>query len=224
MEDEPLGTERLLVVDDDPPVRRMLERSLVAEGFTVDIAADGGAALVAAERRAYDVVILDVGMPGLSGIDVCRRMRAKGTTSAILMLTARDAISDRVLGLQAGADDYLVKPFAIEELVARIHALSRRGQPPGSRLAYGDLTLDTDSRIATRRGRTLELTSREVDLLELLLRAPKQVVSRERAVEEVWDGAASANVVDRYVANLRAKLGDPPLIETVRGVGFVLRE
>ena len=219
-----MGTERLLVVDDDPPVRRMLERSLVAEGFTVDIAADGGAALVAAERRAYDVVILDVAMPGLSGIDVCSRMRAKGTTSAILMLTARDAISDRVLGLEAGADDYLVKPFAIEELVARIHALSRRGQPAGSLLAYGGLTLDTDSRIATRRGRALELTSREVDLLELLLRAPKQVVSRERAVEEVWDGAASANVVDRYVANLRAKLGDPPLIETVRGVGFVLRE
>jgi two-component system response regulator MprA len=202
----------------------MLERSLLAAGFEVDTAADGGSALAAAERRAYDVVILDVAMPGLSGIDVCRRLRAKGTTSALLMLTARDAIPDRVLGLEAGADDYLVKPFAIEELVARIHALSRRGRPAGSLLAYGELSLDTESRAATRRGRALELTSREADLLELLLRTPNQVVSRQRAVEEVWDGAAVANVVDRYVANLRAKLGDPPLIETVRGVGFVLRE
>jgi two-component system response regulator MprA len=202
----------------------MLERSLLAEGFQVDTAADGGSALAAAERRAYDVVILDIAMPGMSGIDVCRRMRAKGTTSAVLMLTARDAIPDRVLGLEAGADDYLIKPFAIEELVARIRALSRRGRPAGSRLAFGDLTLDTESRAATRRGRALELTSREADLLELLLRTPNQVVSRQRAVEEVWDGAAVANVVDRYVANLRAKLGDPPLIETVRGVGFVLRE
>ena len=212
------------MVDDDGSVRRMLERSLAAEGFTVDTAADGGSALVAAEQRAYDVVILDVAMAGMSGIDVCRRLRAKGTTSAILMLTARDAISDRVAGLEAGADDYLVKPFAIEELVARIHALSRRGRPAGSSLAFGDLTLDTDSRTATRGGRRLELTSREADLLELLLRSPKQVISRRRAVEEVWDGAAVANVVDRYIANLRAKLGTPPLIETVRGVGFVLRE
>jgi two-component system, OmpR family, response regulator MprA len=202
----------------------MLERSLAAEGFNVDTAADGGSALVAAEQRAYDVIILDVAMPGLSGIDVCHRLRAKGTTSAILMLTARDAIPDRVVGLEAGADDYLVKPFAIEELVARIHALSRRGRPAGSSLAFGDLTLDTESRTATRGGRPLELTSREADLLELLLRSPKQVISRQRAVAEVWEGAAVPNVVDRYVANLRAKLGPPPLIETVRGVGFVLRE
>jgi two-component system response regulator MprA len=202
----------------------MLERSLAAEDFKVDTAADGGSALVAAEQRAYDVIILDVAMPGLTGIDVCRRLRAKGTTSAILMLTARDAIPDRVVGLEAGADDYLVKPFAIEELVARIHALSRRGRAAGSSLAFGDLTLDTDSRTATRGGRRLELTSREADLLELLLRSPKQVISRQRAVDEVWDGAAVPNVVDRYIANLRAKLGPPPVIETVRGVGFVLRE
>jgi two-component system response regulator MprA len=212
------------VVDDDGSVRRMLERSLAAEGFTVDAAADGGSALVAAEQRAYDVVILDVAMPGMSGIDVCRRLRAKGTTSALLMLTARDGIPDRVAGLEAGADDYLVKPFAIEELVARIRALSRRGRAAGSSLAFGDLTLDTETRTATRGGRPLELTSREADLLELLLRSPKQVISRQRAVDEVWDGAAVANVVDRYIANLRAKLGAPPLIETVRGVGFVLRE
>jgi two-component system, OmpR family, response regulator MprA len=202
----------------------MLERTLEAEGFNVDPAPDGGSALVAAEQRAYDVIILDVAMPGLSGIDVCRRLRAKGTTSAILMLTARDAIPDRVVGLEAGADDYLVKPFAIEELVARVRALSRRGRPAGSSLAFGDLTLDTESRTATRGGRALELTSREADLLELLLRSPRQVISRQRAVDEVWDGAALPNVVDRYIANLRAKLGTPSLIETVRGVGFVLRE
>ena len=215
--------ERVLVVDDDAPVRRMLERSLLAEGFAVDSAADGGAALVAAERTAHEVIVLDVAMAGLSGIEVCRRLRAKGASSAILMLTARDAVPDRVAGLEAGADDYLVKPFAMEELIARIHALARRGRPAGSLLTFGDLTLDLEARSATRAGAPLDLTAREADLLELLLRSPRQVVSRERAIADVWGGSAVANVVDRYVANLRSKLGDPPLIETVRGVGFILR-
>jgi len=215
--------ERVLVVDDDAPVRRMLERSLVAEGFAVDTAADGGAALVASERTAPDVIVLDVAMAGLSGIEVCRRLRAKGASSAILMLTARDAVPDRVTGLEAGADDYLVKPFAMEELIARIHALARRGRPAGSLLTFGDVTLDLEARSATRSGAPLDLTAREADLLELLMRSPRQVISRERAIADVWDGSAVANVVDRYVANLRAKLGDPPLIETVRGVGFILR-
>jgi two-component system response regulator MprA len=215
--------ERVLVVDDDAPVRRMLERSLLAEGFAVDSAADGGAALVAAERTAHEVIVLDVAMAGLSGIEVCRRLRAKGATSAILMLTARDAVPDRVAGLEAGADDYLVKPFAMEELIARIHALARRGRPAGSLLTFGDLTLDLEARSATRGGAALDLTAREADLLELLLRSPRQVISRERAIDEVWDGLAFANVVDRYVANLRSKRGDPPLFETVRGVGFILR-
>jgi two-component system response regulator MprA len=215
--------ERVLVVDDDAPVRRMLERSLLAEGFAVDSVADGGAALVAAERTAHDVIVLDVAMAGLSGIEVCRRLRAKGASSAILMLTARDAVPDRVAGLESGADDYLVKPFAMEELIARIHALARRGRPAGSLLTFGDLTLDLEARSATRAGASLDLTAREADLLELLLRSPRQVISRERAIGEVWGGSAVANVVDRYVANLRSKLGDPPLIETVRGVGFVLR-
>jgi two-component system response regulator MprA len=215
--------ERILVVDDDAPVRRMLERSLTAEGFAVESAADGGAALVAAERTAHDVVILDVAMPGLSGINVCRRLRAKGTSSAILMLTARDAVPDRVDGLEAGADDYLVKPFAMEELVARVRALARRGRPAGSLLTFGDLTLDLESRMASRAGRQLELTARETDLLELLMRSPRQVISREHAICEVWGGSAVANVVDRYIADLRSKLGDPPLIETIRGVGFMLR-
>ena len=214
---------RVLVVEDDDEIAQALQRSLRLEGYEVRIADDGVAALEEAGSFSPDVVVLDLGLPKLDGMDVARKLRAQDDLS-ILMLTARDAIEARVEGLDAGADDYLVKPFAIEELVARIHALSRRGRPAGSSLAFGDLTLDTETRTATRGGRPLELTSREADLLELLLRSPKQVISRQRAVEEVWGGAAVANVVDRYVANLRAKLGTPPLIETVRGVGFVLRE
>jgi two-component system response regulator MprA len=215
--------ERVLVVDDDAPVRRMLERSLAAEGFEVEAAADGGAALVAAERSAPDLVVLDVAMPGLDGLAVCRRLRAKGLPGAILMLTARDAVPDRVAGLEAGADDYLVKPFAMEELVARLHALARRGRDGAEQLAFADLSLDLRTRVAARGGRTVELTGRESALLELLLRHPRAVVPRERAIEEIWEEAAAPNVVDRYVTRLRRKLGEPPLIHTVRGVGFMLR-
>jgi two-component system response regulator MprA len=216
--------ERILVVDDDAPVGRMLERSLTAEGFVVETVADGGAALVAAERTPHDVVILDVAMPGLSGLEVCRRLRAKGTSSAILMLTARDTVPDRVVGLEAGADDYLVKPFAVEELIARVRAIARRGEPTGSLLSFGDLTLDLETRQATRAGRSLGLTARESDLLELLMRTPRRVMTREQAIEEVWSGAATANVVDRYIADLRSKLGDATSIKTIRGVGFMLRQ
>ena len=215
--------ERVLVVDDDAPVRRMLERSLAAEGFEVEAAADGGAALVAAERSAPDLVVLDVAMPGLDGLAVCRRLRAKGLPGAILMLTARDAVPDRVAGLEAGADDYLVKPFAMEELVARLHALARRGRDSAEQLAFADLSLDLRTRVAARGGRTVELTGRESALLELLLRHPRAVVPRDRAIEEIWEEAAAPNVVDRYVTRLRRKLGEPPLIHTVRGVGFMLR-
>ena len=215
--------ERVLVVDDDAPVRRMLERSLAAEGFEVEAAADGGAALVAAERSAPDLVVLDVAMPGLDGLAVCRRLRAKGLPGAILMLTARDAVPDRVAGLEAGADDYLVKPFAMEELVARLHALARRGRDGAEQLAFADLSLDLRTRVAARGGRTVELTGRESALLELLLRHPRAVVPRDRAIAEIWEEAAAPNVVDRYVTRLRRKLGEPPLIHTVRGVGFMLR-
>jgi two-component system response regulator MprA len=215
--------ERVLVVDDDAPVRRMLERSLAAEGFEVEAAADGVAALVAAERSAPDLVVLDVAMPGLDGLAVCRRLRAKGLPGAILMLTARDAVPDRVAGLEAGADDYLVKPFAMEELVARLHALARRGRDGAEQLAFADLSLDLRTRVAARGGRTVELTGRESALLELLLRHPRAVVPRDRAIEEIWEEAAAPNVVDRYVTRLRRKLGEPPLIHTVRGVGFMLR-
>ena len=201
----------------------MLERTLLAEGFEVTLAGDGGAALVAAERSAPDVIVLDVAMPGLDGLAVCRRLRDKGLPTPILMLTARDAVPDRVAGLQAGADDYLIKPFAVQELVARLRALTRRHAGPQPQIAYADLILDRPSRTARRAGRHIELTGREAALLELLLRDPGHTVTRERAIEEIWDGAAEHNVVDRYVTRLRRKLGEPPLIRTVRGAGFALR-
>ena len=211
------------MVDDDPPLQRMLTRTLAAEGFEVTVAGDGGGALVAAERFAPDVIVLDVAMPTLDGLAVCRRLRDKGLPTPILMLTARDAVADRVAGLEAGADDYLVKPFAVSELIARVRALTRRGKPSDTRLAYADVTLDLGGRIATRGGRQLELTGREAALLELLLRESGNVVTRERALDEIWDHAAEVNVVDRYITRLRRKLGDPPLIKTLRGTGFVLR-
>ncbi|MGI8505467.1 MAG: response regulator transcription factor [Solirubrobacteraceae bacterium] len=215
--------ERVLVVDDDPPLRRMLARSLTAEGFEVTVAQAGGAELPVAERLPPDVIVLDVAMPAIDGLSVCRRLRGKGLPTPILMLTARDAVTDRVAGLQAGADDYLVKPFAVQELIARLRALTRRGRQSEGRLSYADLVLDTETRAATRGSRTVQLTGREAALLELLLRESGRPVTRERAIEAIWGGAAERNVVDRYVTRLRRKLGDPPLIRTLRGSGFVLR-
>ena len=214
----------VLVVDDDGPILRMLERTLAAEGYGVSKADSGGAALAAVERTVPDVLVLDVGLPGLDGLGVCRRLRGKGLAVPILLLTARDAVASRVEGLDAGADDYLVKPFAPEELLARVRALLRRGAAPRELLAFGDLVLEVETRAARRGGVELSLSAREADLLELLLRNPRQVVSRTQALEHVWGGvsAASANAVDRYVSYLRRKLGEPPLIQTVRGVGFML--
>jgi two-component system, OmpR family, response regulator MprA len=209
----------VLVVDDDPPLQRMLARSLKAEGFEVTVAADGGAALLAAERSAPDLIVLDVGLPGVDGISVCRRLRGKGLGTPILMLTARDAVADRVAGLEAGA----VKPFAIQELIARLRALTRRGKGADELLSYADLVLDTSARTATRAAKPIELTGRESALLALLLREPGRTITRERAIDEIWSGAAEPNVVDRYVTRLRRKLGEPPLIRTLRGSGFVLR-
>jgi two-component system response regulator MprA len=214
----------VLVVDDDPPVRRMLERTLAAEGYAVTAAADGGAALVEVERSTPDVVVLDVAMPGLDGLAVCRRLRRRGLAVPILLLTARDAVPDRVAGLDAGADDYLVKPFSTDELVARLRALLRRGAEPPGVLAFDDLVLDVRARTARRAQSEISLSARELELLELLLRNPRQVISRTQALEQVWGSptAASLNVVDRYVSYLRRKLGEPQLIHTVRGVGFML--
>jgi len=215
--------ERVLIVEDDAPVRRMLERSLKAEGFEVQSAPDGGTALAAAERDLPDLVVLDVSMPGLDGLAVARRLRAKGMPGAILMLTARDAVADRISGLEAGADDYVVKPFAIEEVVARLRALSRRGHDGGELLRFADISLDLATRVVERTDRpSVELTGRESDLLALLIRNSRTVVSREAAIEAIWDDAAVPNVVDRYVAKLRRKLGQPALIHTVRGIGFKL--
>ena len=212
----------ILVVDDDAPIRRMLDRTLSAAGYAVATAADGGEALAAVERSTPDLVVLDVGLPGVDGLSVSRRLRARGLAVPVLLLTARDSVPDRVAGLDAGADDYLVKPFATEELLARIRALLRRGKSPEELLAFADLTLDPVTRAAQRGGSTLALSEREVDLLALLLRNARRVVPRERAINEIWHGDATANVVDRYVSNLRRKLGEPPLIETVRGVGFII--
>jgi two-component system response regulator MprA len=217
----PVG-ERVLVVDDDLSLRRMLERTLKAEGYEVTVAADGGGALAAVERSAPDVIVLDVAMPGVDGLAVCRRLRSRGLATPILMLTARDAVADRVSGLEAGADDYLVKPFAIAELIARLRALTRRTDA-GPLVSYADLVLDAEAGRATRAGRSIALTGREVALLELLLREATRTVSRDHAIDEIWNGAAEANVVDRYVTRLRRKLGEPQLIRTVRGTGFVLR-
>jgi two-component system, OmpR family, response regulator MprA len=215
-------SRRILVVDDDPSVLRMLVRTLAAEGHHVESAPDGGAALAAVERRAPEAVVLDVAMPGLDGLAVTRRLRARGFTAPVLLLTARDAVADRVAGLEAGADDYVVKPFAAEELLARLAAIERRGRPAAELLTAGALRLDAVARRVERDGRTIELTDRECELLALLLRHPGTVVTRDHALDELWDAAAVENVVDRHVMSLRRKLGEPGLIRTVRGVGFVL--
>ncbi len=214
----------VLVVDDDEPIRRMLERTLAAEGYGVSTAPDGGTALASIEQAMPDLVVLDVGLPDLDGLAVCRRLRGQGLALPILLLTARDAIPDRVAGLDAGADDYLVKPFAPEELLARTRALLRRGEEPPEVLAFDDLLFDVQARGARRGEAVISLSAREADLLELLLRNPRRVVSRELALDRVWGSAtaASLNVVDRYVSYLRRKLGPPDLIQTVRGVGFTL--
>jgi len=213
----------VLVVEDDAPVRRMLERTLSAEGYSVVAVADGGAALARVEAEAPDAIVLDVAMPGIDGLAVARRLRSQGVEAPILMLTARDGVRDRVAGLDAGADDYLVKPFALSELAARMRALLRRMRPADVRV-HGDLVLDPALRMVERGGRSIQLTAREADLLELLMRRAGRVVTRRAALAAVWaDGrGASDNVVDRYVAYLRQKLGDPPVIHTVRGSGYFL--
>jgi two-component system response regulator MprA len=221
---------RILVVDDDPAVSGALQRALRLEGYEVTLAGDGPMALEEVAIRPPDAVVLDIGLPTIDGLDVCRRMRAAGDDTPVLMLTARDAIEDRVEGLDAGADDYLVKPFALAELLARLRALlRRRPEDPGETLEFSDLRLDPVTREARRGDRTFMVTRIEFDLLELLLRHPRQVLTRELILDRVWGYTfdSGTNSLAVYVGYLRRKTeesGEPRLIHTARGVGYVLRE
>lgn len=224
---------RVLVVDDDRAVRDSLRRSLEFNGYEVLLAADGAEGLVAVGAQQPDVVVIDVMMPRLDGIETTRALRAAGNDVPILVLTARDAVGDRVEGLDAGADDYLTKPFALEELLARLRALLRRVVPDGDGesevLTFADLTMDVASRDVSRGGRPIELTRTEFTLLEMFLRRPRRVLDRSFILEEVWgyDFPTSANSLEVYVGYLRRKTeagGEPRLIQTVRGVGYVLKE
>jgi two-component system, OmpR family, response regulator MprA len=220
----------ILVVDDEPGVRESLQRALGLERYAVAAAEDGAGALERIAERAWDAIVLDVSMPAPDGLEVCRRLRAAGDRTPVLMLTARDAVDDRVAGLDAGADDYLVKPFALKELLARLRALLRRSDPADeATLRFADLTLDTQSREATRGDRVIDLTRTEFSLLELLMRHPRQVLSRSQIYEAVWgyDFGPSSNSLGVYVGYLRRKTeagGEPRLLQTARGVGYALRE
>ncbi len=228
---------RILVVDDDRSVRESLRRSLAFNGYQVELASDGQAALDSLLVQRPDAMVLDVMMPRLDGLEVCRRMRAAGDALPILVLTARDAVSDRVAGLDAGADDYLPKPFALEELLARLRALLRRRSPDdiaaaagqSKPLDYADLSLDPDTREVRRGDRPISLTRTEFTLLELLLTNPRRVLTRSQILEQVWgyDFPTTGNALEVYVGYLRRKTeadGEPRLIHTVRGVGYVLRD
>jgi len=218
---------KLLVVEDEKPTAAFLQRGLGEEGFAVDVAVDAKSADEAIGVYEYDAIVLDVMLPGGDGIDLCRKWRATGLTTPILFLTARDDVADRVRGLEEGGDDYLVKPFAFAELLARVRALLRRGRTPPSpaELQVGDLVIDTNRRQVTRRGELLDLTMREYQLLEYFARHVGVVVTRTNLWEHVWDSHSvpDSNVVDVYVRYLRNKLGrDPDLIRTIRGGGYVL--
>ncbi len=222
---------RILVVDDDPEIVSLLRRGLIYEGYTAEVVPDGEAGLAAARDRPPDVVLLDLMLPGIDGLSVCRRLRAAGDTP-ILILTAKDAVADRVAGLDAGADDYLVKPFSFDELLARIRALLRRRQAAaGSHevLRFADLVVDPATREVRRSQQRIELTAREFDVLTLLLQHPRQVITRAVLYDRIWgyDFGSESNIIDVYIRNLRNKLeanGKNRLIHTVRGVGYALRE
>jgi len=221
---------RILAVDDDPAILRSLRRGLRLEGFGVETADSGERALELAEGTAPDAIVLDVSMPGLSGIEVCARLRARGTEVPVLMLSAMDEVADRVAGLAAGADDYVVKPFDLGELVLRLRALLRRaGRAVGETVRVGPLTVDPTARRVTVSGREVELTRREFDLLEVLAYNAGVVLSRSVLLERVWgyDFEVTGNAVDTFVSYLRRKLeaeGEPRVVHTVRGVGFVVRD
>ena len=220
---------RVLVVEDEPRLLQLLERTLRAAGYQVEGAEDGAEAFERARTAEFDLIVLDVLLPRMSGLEITLRLRRAGVEIPILMLTAREAVGDRVAGLDAGADDYLTKPFAFDELLARMRALLRRRADPNTarRLQVGDLVLDRLRRVAERGGQHIELTAREFALLEYLMRNAGQVVSREQIIDTVWpqDFEGGSNVVNTYVHYLREKVDQrtaSPLIRTVRGVGFIL--
>jgi two-component system, OmpR family, response regulator MprA len=222
---------KILVVDDERAVRDSLRRALELQGYQVELAADGAEALALLEANGQpDAVLLDILMPGIDGLEVCRRIRRSGNAVPVLMLTARDAVGDRVSGLDAGADDYVVKPFALEELLARVRALLRRASPAGDGvLRFADIELDTGTREVRRGDDKIELTRTEFNLLELFLLNPRQVLTRSIIFERVWgyDFGFASNSLDVYIGYLRRKTeagGKPRLIHTVRGVGYALRE
>ncbi|MFE5188858.1 response regulator transcription factor [Streptomyces sp. NPDC056628] len=230
--------QRILIVDDEPAVREALQRSLAFEGYDTEVAVDGADALEKAAAYQPDLVVLDIQMPRMDGLTAARRVRAAGDTTPILMLTARDTVGDRVTGLDAGADDYLVKPFELDELFARVRALLRRssyaaaGTGPGDDdevLTFADLRMNLATREVFRGGRPVELTRTEFTLLEMFLTHPRQVLTREQILKAVWgfDFEPSSNSLDVYVMYLRRKTeagGEPRLVHTVRGVGYVLRQ
>jgi DNA-binding response OmpR family regulator len=222
-------TPRVLVVEDDDAIAQVLQRSLRMEGYEVRIASDGVTALDEAHAFLPDLLILDLGLPGLDGVDVAKTLRQTGDDVPILVLTARDGVEARVEGLDAGADDYLVKPFERQELLARLRALLRRRPPRGqATLTMSDLKLNPDTHEVTRASRQIDLTQREFELLEYLMRNERIVISRQRLLDEVWgyDPFSTTNTIEVFVSNLRRKLeaeGEPRLLHTIRGAGYVLR-
>lgn len=216
----------LLVVEDEPEFADYLRRGLTYEGYRVCVAANAEAGLEQLRRRYPDLILLDVMLPGMDGLMACRQMRESGFTGPVLILTARNAIPDRVLGLDAGADDYLVKPCAFDELLARLRALQRRTGSQSSLLVFSDLELDSGLHMVRRRNKVIPLTRTEHNLLTLFLEHPWKMLSRETIIANVWDPTREhdPNVLDVYVSRLRRKLGDPPLIHTLHGVGYVLRD